>query len=353
MASLRDTLGIFKLLNTRSRPDYLASPWSEGELTKLVWSDVFGLDYAPMSREEAMGIPALSKARDLLCNTVAEATMLAVRGHGPTTAPLDDDKQPAWLYRTDGAVGPYLRMAWTIDDLLFYGASAWYCDQLDASNRPLDGERIPYEEWDIDPSTGKLVDSDGVAFGRHAIYIPSHTAGLLDRSGSVLRAAAATTYAVSQRARVPIPVMEISIDAESEITDEEAKALVVGYNKARNDPDGATIVSPPGVTLLPHGTDGDAGFMVEGRNAVRLDMGNITGVPGALLDGSTATATLTYSTTEGKRDEFREYGAGPWFNTIRDRFSQDDCLPRGQRVEFDFAVANATVPPAIDTTRQD
>jgi hypothetical protein len=347
-----------QLLNRRDRPDYLASPWTEGAVSKIVWADVFGADYAPIGRADAMAIPAFSRARDLICNTVAELSLVAVTGRGATTTVLTDDKQPRWMYRTDGAISPYLRMMWTVDDLLHYGASAWGVER-GADGFPLNAWRIPYEDWDLDDE-GYLTDPDGKRYGRNAIYIPSHTAGVIDRSEATLKAAANIQAAVAQRASVPIPVMEIRLTADYELDDEpdengdtEADRLVKGYAKARQNPNGAVVLSPPGVELYPHGGDGDAGFMVEGRNAVRLDMGNITGVPGALLDGSTATATLTYSTSEGKSNEFREYGAGLMLNTLRSRLSQDDMLPSGQRAEFDFTVEDASPQPPIDTTRQD
>lgn len=342
--------------NRRNEPRNFASPWSTGTLQQIVWADVFGEDFAPIGRADAMSIPALSRARDLICNTVAELSLLAVRGRGANTQVLPDEQQPRWMYHTDGAISPYMRMMWTVDDLMFYGASAWYVTR-GTDGFLLTADRIPYDDWNIDDA-GYLTDADGHRYGENAIYIPSHNAGLLDRSGDTIRAARDINATVAKRAAVPIPLVEIDLTDElstetNEDGDDEATALLKGYYAARKDPMGAVVITPPGATIKPHGADGDAGFLVEARNAVRLDMGNITGVPGALLDGSTATASLTYSTSEGKRDEFREYGAGLMLNTIRSRLSQDDILPGGQRAEFDFTTQNAATSPNIDTTRQD
>lgn len=350
---LLDTLG--SALGLRGyRPDYLAisSPFAEGDLQKIAWSDVFGIDYAPVSRAEAMAVPAISKARDLLTDSIGRLSMRAVRKTATgADEVLDRASTPRWLYWTPGAVSPYLRLAWTVDDLLFYGESLWECT-VDSDNRPLTAWRVPYDQWSVDPANGELLDADHQPYGARALYIPSHTAGLLVRSGDTLRSAISIGHTITQRSKVAVPVMEIRV-TEDEVTEQELVDLRAAYVEARADKDGAVVVTPRGVELVGHGDKADSGFMVEGRNAMRLDVANITGVPGALLDASTATASLTYSTTEGKRSEFYDYSVSPFIQTLAGRFSQDDCVPYGTRVEFDFTDQNNPAGAPLSTTRED
>lgn len=331
------------------RVDYLASPFSDGALTKLVWSDVFGGDYAPISRAEAMSIPALSKARNLIAGTIATLPLRAKNAEGV----LALDAQPSWMYRTDGQVSPFLRMLWTLDDLLFYGQSLWQVVR-GSEGQILTAERVPYEWWRV-TAEGAIVIHDEPVDGDDVLYFPGPVEGVLDKDASTLRAAKSIAAAVEARVKNPIPVTELHAtgDGGNEPTETEAADLVRSYNLNRRDPDGVTVYTPSSVELRTHGDKADAGFMVEGRNAVRLDVANITNVPAALLDGSVSQSSLTYSTQEGRRNEFVDYGLRIWIEAVAGRLSADDVVPRGQHVIFDQTDFLTTLPSPTGPERQD
>jgi len=330
--------------------DVLASPFSDAQLVQIVYQDIYGASaQLPLSRLEAMGIPAVAKARNLLAGTIAKLPLRVLN----STGILPDDQQPSWTYRTDSAVPPFLRMLWTVDDLLFYGSCLWMVDR-GAEGAILNAERVPWEWWTTTPEgaikvRNELVDANDV------IYFPGPVEGLLEKDIETLRSAKTIGSTVAKRVKTPIPVMEIHAtgDGGNEPTEAEAKALVAEYNKNRNDPDGATVYTPSSVTLISHGDKADAGFMVEGRNAVRLDVANITGVPASLLEGSVSSASLTYSTSEGKRNEFVDYGLSIWMEAITGRLSQDDVVNRGLHIEFDLTDFLTTTPSPTGLPEQD
>lgn len=327
--------------------DYLASPFTEGQLQKIVYSEIFGTNYAPITRAEAMAIPAMSKARNLICATVAKLPIAAADKNGL----LSEEKQPAWTYRTDGAISPFQRMLWTLDDLLFFGKSLWEVDR-GSEGQIIRAERVPMEWWRVN-AEGVILIHDEPVNANNVIYFPGAIEGVLDKDGTSLRAAAAIASSVESRAKSPVPIMEIHATAEGDVSPEEAKALVQGYNAARRDPEGATVYTPSSVELRPHGEKADSGFMVEARNAVRLDVANLTGVPVALLDGSVSTASLTYSTQEGRRNEFVDYSLVLWMEAITGRLSADDVVPRGQRVVFDQSEFLSLAPSPTGPDLQD
>ena len=139
VSSLRTALGY------GPRPDALASPWTDVQLAQIVYSDVFGgIAPQPLSRLEAMGIPALAKARNLICSTIAKLPLRVLNAKGV----LSDTDQPAWTYRTDSSVSPFLRMLWTLDDMLFHGACLWAVDR-GSEGQILNAERVPWEWWTV------------------------------------------------------------------------------------------------------------------------------------------------------------------------------------------------------------
>jgi phage portal protein BeeE len=330
------------------RLDYLASPFSEGQLQKIAFAEIFGENYAPITRADAMSIPALSKARNLIAGTIAKLPLTVKDANGV----LALEAQPEWTYRTTGPVSPFLRMLWTLDDLLFYGHALWEVDR-DSDGNILTAERVRYDWWSITPEGAILVHDQSVD-ANDVIYFPGPIEGILDKDAQSLRSAHAVAAAVAHRTSSPIPVMEIHATGDGDgVTEEEAKALVAGYNKARRDPEGATVFTPASVELKPHGDKSDAGFMIEGRNAVRLDIANLTGVPAALLDGSVSQSSLTYSTQEGRRNEFVDYGLSIWMEAVAGRLSADDVVPSGQHVVFDQTDFLTTIPSPTGAEKQD
>ena len=103
----------------------LASPWAPTHnlarvLDGLVLSDVFGgLSNRPVTRAEAMAVPAVARARHIICGTVARIPLHNYRdGQRIADAPWQ-------AARRDSAVPGYHQDLWTTDDHLFYGWSCW------------------------------------------------------------------------------------------------------------------------------------------------------------------------------------------------------------------------------------
>jgi phage portal protein BeeE len=341
------TSNIKTALGMGPRLDVLASPFSEGQLQQIVWSDLFGTNSAPISRTDALSIPALSKARDLICATIAKLPLKVLNSSGP----LEDADQPAWAYRTDGELSPYLRMLWTLDDLFFYGQSLWYVVR-GSEKQILTADRVPYERWHVTPE-GVIEINNVPVQAEEVIYFPGARLGILDKDAATLRSAKAVADTLETRIKAPVPVMEIHATGLEEITDDEAKDLVKAYNTARRDPEGATVYTPSSINLISHGDKADSGFMTEGRNGVRLDVANLAGVPVALLDGSTSTASLTYSTQEGRRNEFLDYSLDIWMEAVAGRLSADDVVNRGLHVVFDQTEYLTTLPSPTGPNEQD
>ena len=96
-----------------------------------------------------------------------------------------------------------------------------------------------------------------------------------------------------------------------------------------------------------------AGLLPAQAGSIKLGGSNLTGVPASLLDGSTATASLTYSTQAGRRNEFIDYGLSMWAEAIAGRLSQDDVVPRGQHTVLDMTDWLTTLPDPTGPKEQD
>jgi hypothetical protein len=322
-------------------PTAIRSPWSTGDLSQIVWADLFGADEVawPLSRAAAIQVPAVARARHLLAGTVARLPLRAVRIDQPV------DPQPLWITRTDGTMSPWHRMVWTIDDLLFAGWSLWACerDRRGAIQRV---ERVPAELWTWGPTEGDgaavLVDGEEVDADT-VLLIPGPHEGILTSARKTILGARLQELMWQRRVAAPIPAMEIHQTTEDPLTDDEIDDLVAAWVSARTDPDGAVAYTPHNIELKPHGT-ATTDLLIEARNAVAVDIASHTGLPAQALNASLSTASLTYSTAETAEGELNR-AAALYSNAVSGRLSMDDVVPRGQRCAFDITYLT-TVPPA-------
>src|SRR5262245_11090918 len=66
----------------------LASPWAPAtpQLQSILWQDVVGVlkgENTPLTRESAMGVPALARARHLVCGFGAKCQLQVFTGEQP------------------------------------------------------------------------------------------------------------------------------------------------------------------------------------------------------------------------------------------------------------------------------
>jgi len=345
-------VGLLDILGLGARPNYLAgpqeitSPWSAGNLSSVVFTEALGADIIenlPITRAEAISIPAVSKARNLLVATVAKFPLTAARYDRATSTDTDTTADHPWLYRTNNAVTPYERMACTIDDAVFYGCSLWL---LDRGDRDSDGRRpilnagyCPWDWWRVDERGRILVRPEGTATERvmqadEVMFINFPFEGLLNVARRTLRGARDLERAWTGRSLNPVPVIDLHRTEDVELNDDEVAQLVQDWATARTNPNGAIGSTPAGIDLRVHG-DTPVELMIEGRNAVRTDVGSFLNVRVAMLDGTIGVDSLTYTTKDGERNAFFEFDLPFWTDPIEARMSLDDIVPRGQRVRFE------------------
>lgn len=322
----------------------IRSPWSTTQLSQVVLADIYGSTDLPVTRSEAMSVPAIAKARHLICSPLARQPLRMFNG-----AELDES-QPSWLYRTGTQMPPQMRMMWTLDDCLFTGWSLWAASRT-MGGSITDAARVPPHQWAFDAEGYVLVDGKGVD-DEEVILIPGPFEGLLEAARTTIRGGRRIEAAWVGRVESPIPAIDLHQTTDDELTRDEIDEMLDAWADARSDPRGAVSYSPYNIQVNALGTS-DAALFIEGRNAIRLDVANFTGLPGALLDGSTATASLTYSTQEGRRNEFVDYSLAMWMTPIEARLSMDDVCPPTRRIAWDLENLTTTAQPTTGPATED
>ena len=335
---------LFAPITAQPRPTDVTGLWwqqPQNVLGQIVIDDIFGDLPELVDRTNAMRVPAVRRGRALLVGGIADLPLVAYRGDTPVA------KQPTWLYRSD-LMDPWHRTALTIDDLIFYDCSLWGRSNGE-DGFPVETWHIPFERWSVD-DRGRILVMDEQNNPRPVesntiIYIPGTGDGGLLAAPDTIRGARAIDRAWVARTRSPIPPTLFTQTEQGTVEADEVKQLLSSWATARTNPDTAAVAFVP-YGLQPNfpAVADDSAMFIEGRNAVRLDVANLLNIPASLLDGSTATASLTYVTTEGQKSSFHEQSLRYWTAPLEHRLSMDDIVPRGQRVRFDITYTTQVAP---------
>jgi hypothetical protein len=326
----------------------LVSPWQGDSLARIAYSEFYAGSADVVDRNVAMMVAPVKRGRAIIVGSVADLPLEAGRFDGDTFLPIE--RQPTWLSQTGTVMTPWHRMALTLDDLIFSGFSLWALERTEAGTITR-AARVPLTRWAFDRSTpyGIRVDNQPVTDPRSVILFVGPDEGVLATGAEIIRGARAMEKAWVGRVQNPIPAMVLHEVEKNGVTDEEAQEYVDAWSAARTSPNGAVGFLPAGLNMEVYG-DTAADLFTEGRNNVRLDVANLLNLPASLLDGSTATASLTYVTQEGQRSsliDWLEY----WLAPIEARLSADDVCPHGQVVRFDrsnlFNVPNDSHGPEV------
>lgn len=315
----------------------------------------------PVTFAEAMRVPAIKKGRALLHSVLCSTPLVAIRNVNGVDTTLTGDQAPTWLYRSDTGISPETRMAGILDDHLFHEATVLYTERgaipKDQTRGPiLDAIHVPYDWWDLeDDGTFVWIDGDTrkPAAPDEFLWIPGPSNGLLVEAADEIRQWRNITRNIDMRLSAPAPSLVLSDSEDGDVDDEEVDKMVAAVAAQRRSPDGGVMYVPNGITATALTNNDDAQLYIEARNALRIDIANHLNLPVALMDGSPATASLTYSTNEGKRSEFDDLSMGYWTNPLHGGLSQDVVVPRGTRVRFDFASRYASTNAPTGAPTQD
>lgn len=339
MLFLVGILDLFRGTYGQIRPTAFVSPYQSPTalqtLNPMVVADWLGPELAaqlPLDRAQAMSIPVVAKARHLLVSAISRLPVLE----------LDETArygEPAW-YRTaatDNPTTPYDRMAWTVDDLIFYGQALWYVSREGVDGAIQTAEFVAQSHWQMNGDGQIVLVGSGQDIvlrpEEYLLFNPPHE-GLLALATRTLRGAIDTENAWVGRMRNPIPLIDLHRTNDDELTDEELTAYVAAWSTARRSQDGAVGSTPEHLELRVHGTI-QTDLFLEGRNALRTDIASFLNMRASMLDGTSGTDSLTYTTREGERNLFYELDLPYWTDPIEARLSMDDVCEPGRRIRFD------------------
>lgn len=343
---LLSTLRLAETLSTDVGSRSVVTPYDPpDQLERFTYDQLFDAvaDF-PITRAEAMRVPAVARARHMITTTIARADLLVYDRAGALL-----DPQPTWTRRTDQRQPRAHRIAWTVDDLIFHGESLWLAER-DNEAHPLRVEHVPHHRWEHTDTGGITVDGQPVTPASRLVHIGGMHEGILTFGAAAIRGAAAMLDAAVDTARRPFR-LELHDTGEYPMTRAEIRELIADARAAMLDNAGVVYTAPSLEARL-HQISTDS-LLVAGRESFAVDVARLIGVPSAMVDAHSTGATMTYTNVEQVIRSFLHLGLVTYMLPITARLSLDDITPAGQTVRFDLddllAVEQLTGPAADPT----
>lgn len=287
------------------------------------------------TREQAMSVPALARARNIICSTVGS---LPLEGYNKFTGAHVEPVQAIW--QPDARITGSAIYAWLAEDILFYGVG--YGLILDAYSAS-DGGRV--RQWTriapnrITPQLnenqteivsylldGKATPNAGVG---SIITFTGLDEGVLRRAGRTIRAALELEKAAELYAKEPVPTMVLKSNGTN-LTPERISKLLESWKTARSTR--ATAFLNADVELTALGFDPAKLQLNEARQYVALEIARATGIPAYFI--SAETTSMTYSNSVSERKSLIDFSLRPILTCIEQRLTMPDFNPYGTEIRF-------------------
>jgi hypothetical protein len=270
-----------------------------------------GADYLA-SREEAMSVPSIARARNMICNSIATIPLIT---RDKTTGQVVD--QPVVISDPDKRVPGAASWVWACEDLLFTGFSYFQIMSLFA-----DTGRVR-EMWRVAPNRigvflndkgtqieyytvdGMQVPNGSVVGGLVVFY--GNDEGLLNRAGRTIRAGAELERAAAMYAREPVPSMVLKSNGTALPADRIAKLLDAWGAARRNR---GTAFLNADITMETVGFSPEQIGLNAAREIIATELARAVGIPAYFIDAPTG-SSMTYANASTARQTLLDFSLLP------------------------------------------
>ena len=292
--------------------------------------------YAYVSREEALSVPALQRCRNLLAGTIGAIPLELYR-----KSTNEELGSPAWLEQPSYSQPRSVTIAFTVESLLLYGQSFWKVVEVyQEDGRPSRFEWIANNRVTITlDSTNTFVKSyavDGTTLPMDGlgslVTFQSLLPGILNTGVQTIRAAIDVQKAATIAAATPMATGYIK-NTGADLDPKEVQGLLAAWKNARNNRATAYLTS----TLEYNAVSFSPKEMMynEAIQNLATEIARLCNVP-AYYVSAEMNNSMTYANVQDERKQFLLLSLQPFVSAIEDRLSMDDITARGNVVKFDI-----------------
>jgi HK97 family phage portal protein len=286
---------------------------------------------ARVSRHDAMTVPSVARARNLICGTVASIPLEYYKtSTGEVIAP------PRWIKQLSKNQPSFITLSWIVDSLLFYGVS-----YLLITERYAEDGRPASFEWVANSRITFTTDLEGIMVTQYymdmnpvsmndIVTIQGFDEGVLDRSGRTIQAAIDVDRAAALNSANPQPAGFLK-NSGADLPPSEVQGLISAWKRARQNNSTAYLTST--LDYSPVSFSPKDMMYNEAVQNLSTQIARAMNVPAYYLSADQNT-TMTYANVQDERKQFYALSIEPYIQAIQSRLSMDDISTSGHEVKF-------------------
>lgn len=338
-------MGLF----TRREPTKIAAAGTSTASTAA--GALIAANSASVGRDRAMKIPTVSRSRDLICSMAANLPWrhLLVQWTGEELEEIPLPLEP-WMERPEARVTRAHTVAWTVDDLMFYGRAHWYIvSRYQDTGRPAAFQRLPAKDVMLEAESyadGVPVGTYSLTYGganvpvRDVVSFWSPIAPLLTTAARALHIAERLDQAAMRFASTPAALGWLRQVAGEPLSPDELQDLAQSWQDARDL--GSIAALNEFVEWHESSMDPSRMQLVEARQYQALEVARSANIPPYLVGVNAA--GFTYSNAEQSVRDLYLFGALPYIICIGETLSGTDVTARGHRIRLEMADTPERMP---------
>ncbi len=284
-----------------------------------------------VSRKDAMSVPSVARARNLICGTVAG---IPLEYYNKRTGEVI--AAPRWINQLAKNQPSFITICWIVDSLLFYGVS-----YLRVTERYAEDGRPAAFEWIANARVTFTTDLEGIMVTQYyvdaapiamndIVTIQGFDEGVLERAGRTIQSAIDINKAASIASATPMS-SGILKNTGADLPPAEVSGLLAAWKRSRNNNSTAYLTS----TLEFQSTQFSPKDMMynEAIQNLSTEIARAMNVPAYYLSADQNT-TMTYANVTEERKQFFALSIEPYIQAIQTRLSMDDISTAGHEVRF-------------------
>lgn len=311
---------------TSRATEMIQSPWSDNShLGDITLESLYGLvDARPLTRNRAIKIAAVSKARRIIATRIGALPIVAVKGSQELAV------QPPLLAQPEPGLARSTTITWTADALFFHGRAFWQVTQRGADGFPVFVRWVPEGHAGVN-NAGQLDTAFGTPVApADSIRFDAPDAGILTDASDTLRRALALNRSASKAEDNPVPIVNLKNNGE-DLTNEEIDTMIERFETKRKQ--SAVGYTSRGLEVQTFGAPPE-NLLIDARKTIILEIARHTGIPAGKLDAAIEGTALTYTNRVSENQQLIDEVLQPYLTAIADRLSMDDMTPHGTTVRF-------------------
>lgn len=294
----------------------------------------FGTGSPFVTRQQAMQVPAVARARNIICSTIGTLPLEVRRESNNSRVTT-----PPFIRQPDPRMPGAIVYTWLAEDLLFNGVGYLRILELGVDGRPVSAE------WISSTRVTKNLDAKGFTINSYNVdgtrvpnlglgsLIPftGLDEGVLNRGGTTILAALALEKTVKRYADEPSPSMVLKSNLP--LPKERVTAILDAWKTARNQRGTAFINDT--IDFEKIGFNPAELTLNEARQYMATEIARLMNIPEWYVAGNSS-GSMTYSNVTTERRALVDFSLRPIMTAIEQRLSDIDITPRGSFVRFDL-----------------